>query len=177
MAAAVAVAPSASGSPNDGIAIRPGVGIGPINLGMSGQKVRRALGRPRAVIERRVLRGQPYVEFEWDYGAWNVGFLGRKGHRRVVLVGTTLGRHRTPEGLGVGTRESRLWRELRGHIRERECWRQGRRNQWFVRDKNAETIFFPQSARSCPHTGCPTVLYVYVGSVEVRTSPVIGCTV
>jgi hypothetical protein len=178
MAAAVAVAASASGSPNDSVAIRPGVGIGPINLGMTGRQVRRALGRPRAVIARRVIDGRPYVELEWGLGDWNVGLLGRKGNRRVVLVGTALGRHRTPEGLGVGTRQSRLWRELGGRIRERDCNQHMMGSvtdlQWFVRAKDAETIFFPHAARPCTYT-CVSVDYLYVGTVEVRASPVIGC--
>jgi hypothetical protein len=177
--AAVAVASSASGSPNDSVAIRPGVGIGPINLGMTGQQVRRALGRPRGVITRRIIDGRPYVELEWGLGDWKVGLLGRKGNRRVVLVGTALGRHRTPEGLGVGTHESRLWRELRGRIRERDCHqlRIGFSDdlQWFVRARNAETIFFPHAARAC--TSWCSVDYLYVGTVEVRASPVIGCAV
>ena len=180
MAAAVAVASSASGSRNDSVAIRPGVGIGPINLGMTGQQVRRALGRPRGVISRRVIDGRPYVELEWGLGDWKVGLLGRKGNRRVVLVGTALGRHRTPEGLGVGTRESRLWRELRGRIRERDCKELVMSPtdgiHWFVRARNAETIYFPQAARPCTYT-CVSVDYLYVGTVEVRTSPVIGCAV
>lgn len=184
-AAAVAVASSASGSRNDSVAIRPGVGIGPINLGMTGQQVRRALGRPRAVMTRRVINGRPYVKFQWGPGDWNVGLLGRKGNRRVVLIGTALGRHRTPEGLGVGTRESRLWRELRGRIRERDCsgrikppnWPDptGAGAEWFVRANNAETIFLPHAARAC--TSWCSVDYLYVGAVEVRASPVIGCAV
>jgi hypothetical protein len=179
MAAAVAVASSASGSPTDSVAIRSGVGIGPINLGMTGQEVRRALGKPRAVMARRVIDGRPYVELEWGLGDWNVGLLGRKGNRRVVLVGTALGRHRTPEGLGVGTRESRLWQALRGRIRERDCWEHTNSVddlQWFVRARNAETVFFPHAARPCTHV-CVAVDYLYVGAVEVRASPVIGCAV
>jgi hypothetical protein len=180
MAAAVAVASSASGSPDDRAAIRPGVGIGPINLGMTGEQVRRALGKPRAVVTRRVIHGRPYVVFQWGLGDWNVGLLGRKGNRRVVLVGTALARHRTPEGLGVGTRESRLWRELRGRIRERDCdqYLMGAVTdlEWFVRAKNAETIFFPEAARSCHLPGtCVGADYLYVGIVEVRASPVMGC--
>jgi hypothetical protein len=180
MVAAVAVASSASGSRNDSVAIRPGVGIGPINLGMTGQQVRRVLGRPSAVMTRRVIGGRPYVKFQWGLGDWNVGLLGRKGNRRVVLVGTALGRHRTPEGLGVGTRESRLWRELRGRIRERDCdqYLMGAVTdlEWFVRAANAETVFFPEAARSCHLPGtCVGADYLYVGQVEVRASPLIGC--
>jgi hypothetical protein len=179
-ALAVVVTPSAAGRTDERVAIRPGVGIGPINLGMTGQEVRRALGRPRAVVTRSVLAGRPYVELEWGLGDWNVGLLGRNGNRRVVLVGTALARHRTPEGLGVGTRESRLWQELRGRIRERDCDEHlvGAVTdlQWFVRARNAETIFFPHAAQPCTYV-CVGVDYLYVGAVEVRASPVIGCAV
>jgi hypothetical protein len=178
-ALAVVVTSSAAGRTDERTAIRPGVGIGPINLGMTGREVRRALGRPRAVITRRVIDGRPYVELEWGLGEWNVGLLGRKGNRRVVLVGTALGRHRTPEGLGVGTRQSRLWQELRGRIRERDCKESvittdGSDLHWFVRARNAETVFFPHAARPCTYV-CVSVDYLYVGTVEVRASPVIGC--
>lgn len=176
MAAAVAVAPSTSASPNDGIAIRPGVGIGPINLGMTGQQVRQALGKPHGVLERRVIRGQPYTELEWHYGAWNVGFLGRKGKRRVVLVGTNLTRHRTPEGLGVGTGEARLWRELRGRVRERDCWNtpaaHTRARHWYIRQRSTETVFFPTSRPTRIYTSKPKI---FVGAVDVRTDPVLAC--
>jgi hypothetical protein len=180
LTAAVAGASSASGSSTDSVAIRPGVGIGPINLGMTGRQVRRALGTPRAVITRRVVEGRTYVELEWGLGDWNVGLWGRKGNRRVVLVGTALGRHRTPDGLGVGTRENRLWQELRGRIRERDCNQHMVGSvtdlQWFVRARNAETIFFPHAARPCTYT-CVAVDYLYVGTLEVRAAPVIGCAV
>jgi hypothetical protein len=179
-AVAVVVTSSAAGRTDERVAIRPGVGIGPINLGMTAQEVRRALGRPRAVITRRVIDRRPYVELEWGLGDWNVGLLGRKGNRRVVLVGTALGRHRTPEGLGVGTRESRLRRELRGRIGERDCnphmVGSVTDRQWFVRATNAETVFFPQAAQPCTYV-CVGVDYLYVGAVEVRASPVIGCAV
>src|SRR5829696_7758533 len=111
---AAALAPMAGGSPSKSLPIQHGVGIGAIRLGMSGTDVQKRLGRPRAVIERRVVRGQPYVEFEYDFGAWNVGFLGRKGQRRVVLGGTGLRLHRSPEGVDVGTTELVFWRRVRG---------------------------------------------------------------
>jgi hypothetical protein len=166
LAVAAAGAPSASGSPNDGVAIRLGVGIGPINIGMSGQQVRRALGEPRAVMQRRVLRGQPYVEFEWNYGDWWVGLIGRRGARRVVLIGTALSRYRTTEGHGVGTTETRLWRELRGRLRERRCHPS---DHWYMRHGQRETIFF--------RLWQPEPKPVIVGRVEVRREPALGCNV
>jgi hypothetical protein len=179
VAVAAAVTPSAAGSPTRSLPIRLGVGIGPINLGMSGQQVRRAFGRPRAVIIRRVVDGQPYVEFEWSYGAWKVGLLGRKGKRRVVLVGTTLERHRTPEGIGVGTRSGRLSRAYRGQFHRRECWRVvGARSgdtHLYLRHQNAETHFDLTHVRDCPYTGCPSIQYEYVGEIEVRAPPTLNC--
>jgi hypothetical protein len=133
----VAMAPSASGAPERSVPIRLGVGIGPNNLGMSGQQVRQALGRPRAVIERRVIRGIPYVEFEYRFGEWNVGLLGRKGTRRVVVIGTGLARHRTPEGIGVNSTEDRLVDEYRG-LRRRGC---GPGNQWALPRGRTDTLF------------------------------------
>jgi hypothetical protein len=135
LAGGVAVASSASGAPERSVPIRLGVGIGPINLGMTGQQVRRALGTPRAVIERRVIRGVPYVELEYRFGEWNVGFLGRRGHRYVVVVGTGLARHRTSEGVGVDSTENRLIAEYRGL---RHC---GPANQWVLRRGRTETLF------------------------------------
>lgn len=181
IAAAVAVASSASGSSKGSSAIRPGVGIGPINLGMTGQQVRRKLGRPRAVVSRRVIAGRPYVVYQWGLGDWNVGLLGRRGNRRVVLVGTSLPRHRTPSGLGVGTRERRLWRVLQASIRERDCKPNvidylARDVEWFLRARNAETVFLPEPAQSCRLT-CVSADYLYVGVVEVRAPPLTGCAV
>jgi hypothetical protein len=137
VACGVAVASSASGAPERSVPIRLGVGIGPINLGMSGQQVRRALGAPRAVIERRVIRGVPYVEFEYRFGQWNVGLLGRKGHRRVVVVGTGLARHRTPEGIGVDSTEDRLI-DAYPRLRRPGC---PPGNEWLLRRGHTETIF------------------------------------
>ena len=157
---------AASATSTEDVAIRPGVGIGPINLGMSGQEVRRALGPPRAVVERKVLRRQPYVEFEWNLGDWYVGLLGRKGHRRVVMVGTALTRHRTPGGLGVGTDENRIWRELRGRLRERYC---APSTHWYLRHGRTETIYLPYWQR------LPKPMIV--GRVQVRAQPALGCSI
>jgi len=172
VAFAVALAPAAAGSPSRSLPIQHGVGIGAIKLGMSGSDVRTRLGRPRAVIERRVIRGQPYVEFEYDFGAWNVGLLGRKGHRRVVLVGTGLARHKSPEGVGVGTKEGVFWRRVRGEgFRARRCNRpdpSGSMNgfvHWVRPGRGTETVYFP---------GGPPSSRTVTG-VEVRAVPTLGC--
>jgi hypothetical protein len=169
---AVVAAPSATGSSAKSLAIVHGVGIGPIKLGMSGAAVRNRLGRPRAVIERRVVRGQPYAEFEYDFGAWNVGFLGRRGHRRVVLVGTGRSRHKSPEGVGVGTNERTFWRRVRGKgFFRRSCDRpdpSGSLNSafhWVRRGRGSETVYFPGGPASSQE----------VTGVEVRGGPTLGC--
>ncbi len=160
IALAIAAAPSAVGAPSTSLPIRVGVGIGPINLGMTGQQVRRALGPPAAVVERRVIRGQPYVLLQWGYGAWDVGLLGRKGNRRVVLVRTGIRTHRTPEGLGIGSNRQDVWRGLAG-TRERRC--SSGYLYWYYRRGRSETVFHP--------TGRDRI----VSGVDVRSEPVLGC--
>lgn len=160
-AVTVAYASSAAGSPHDSVAIRPGVGIGPINLGMTGHQVRRALGRPRTVVARRVFRGVPYTELEFGLGTWSVGLLGRKGNRRVVLIGTALSRHRTPEGLGIGSTDTELWRRLRG-MRDRICGFAS--IHWYYRRGMTETVFHPAKTEAV------------VVFVDVRRTPVLGCS-
>ncbi len=166
-ASAVALAPPAAGTPSMSMPIRHGVGIGPIALGMTGTEVQRRLGRPRAVIERRVIRGRPYVEFEYDFGAWNVGFLGRRGQRRVVLVGTGLTTHKSPEGVGVGTVERVFWRRVRGQgVRQRRCDRSlNSIFHWVRPGRGTETVYFP---------GGPALEQEVTG-VEVRAAPTVGC--
>jgi hypothetical protein len=162
LAGAIVLAPSASGSSERSVPIRIGHGIGPINLGMTGAQVYRALGRPRTVVDRKVIRGRPYVEFEYGYGRWTVGFYGRKPNRRVVLVLTALGRHRTPEGLGVGSSDREVRRGLRG-IRERTCNNPNIWINWYLRQGNTELVFHPG--------GHP----IEVNAVDVRSAPVLGC--
>jgi hypothetical protein len=169
VAIAVALAPSASATSSRSAPIRIGIGIGPINLGMTGQQVRRGLGRPDAVLERRVIRGRPYIRLQWNYGTWTVGLLGQKGRRRVVSVSTTLPRHRTPQGIGVGSSDREVGRGLRG-VRRRDCWRA--RTQWVYARGSTETIFYPWAPPRRIDVGNRRL---EVGEVEVRTKPVLGC--
>jgi hypothetical protein len=173
LAGAIVLAPAASGSSERSVPIRLGVGIGPVNLGMTEAQVRRSLGRPGAVLERRRVRGQAYIELQWRQGDWNVGFVGRKGSRRVVLVGTGLRRHRTPQGVGVGTTEARIARQLRG-LRERYCANPHglHRRQLVLRGDREETVFL-LIGRYLP-SGEP---HSEVGSVEIRGGPTVACGV
>ena len=89
-------------------AIRPGVGIGPVRLGMTEQAVRRVLGRPSA--EQRARSGRTRILHLNYYlrGEYRVTLRGRAGALRVTLVGTISRKQKTPNGVGVGTSESRL---------------------------------------------------------------------
>lgn len=162
LAGAIVLSPSASGSTETSLPIRIGHGIGPINLGMTGAQVHRALGRPRTVVDRRVIRGRPYVELEYGYGVWTIGLYGRKPNRRVVLVLTGLWRHRTPEGLGVGSSDREVRRGLPG-VRERRCNNPSTWFNWYLRRGNTELVLHPG--------GHP----LEVNAVDVRSAPVLGC--
>lgn len=129
---------------------------------MTAAQVRRVLGSPRTVVERRVIRGLPYIELEYGFGTWTVGLYGRKGNRRVVLVLTALGRHRTPQGLGVGSTARQVRRGLRG-VRERSCTNPNVWFNWYQRQGDTEVVFHPG--------GHPTEVL----AVDVRTAPVLGC--
>jgi hypothetical protein len=89
------------------------VAIGKVALGMHIPEVRRLLGSPRTV-NRREARGQNrYLEYDWDYGWWTVGFAKPPGGIfRAVLVATVRRSERTPERLGVGSSEAELKRSL-----------------------------------------------------------------
>jgi hypothetical protein len=83
--------------------VRHGLAIGKVRLGMSVAEVRRLLGPPRSTT--RELRGRNvYVESDWDYGWWTVGFAKPPGGRfRAVMVGTVQRTQRTSERLGPGS--------------------------------------------------------------------------
>jgi hypothetical protein len=172
-AAITAIAPSAAAAPTRSLPVRLGVGIGPVNLGMTEAQVRRSLGRPGAVLERRRIRGQPYIELQWRFGDWNVGLVGRKGSRRVVLVGTGLARHRTPQRIGVGSTEGQLARRHRG-LRERWCPNPHGldRRQLILQHGETETVFV-MVARDV-HSGA---YRPEVGSVEIRGGVTLRCGV
>jgi hypothetical protein len=88
--------------------IRHGVGIGSVRLGMTEAQVRRALGRPTAVIRRRTGFGGVRLELQFDQADYTVELRRRAGRFQVVAVSTILARERTREGFGVGTLERRV---------------------------------------------------------------------
>ena len=110
--------------------IRPGEAIGRIRLGMSLAAVRRALGPPQTVNRRvRLGFGRRYVEYSWDYGWWSVGLQGRAGDLRVVRIGTSSSRERTPAGIGPGSHVRDVVRRYPGAQCRRNHPRGG---QWIV---------------------------------------------
>jgi hypothetical protein len=84
-------------------AVRPGVGIGKVRLGMTQTQVRAALGKPSYIVKReRRGFGTQYIEFGWNQAAWTVAFHGRPGRLRSVKVATTLPNHRARR-VGTGS--------------------------------------------------------------------------
>jgi hypothetical protein len=97
--------------------VRPGKGIGKIDIGMTEAAVRARLGRPGAVRVRRVGFGSRFLELQYDNAYFIVGLLGRPGRMRVHSVGTLYRSERTPQGFGVGTAEAKLARAYGGRLR------------------------------------------------------------
>ena len=104
---AVAAAPSPA-APQRELLIVPGQQIGKVRLGMSFAQVRRALGPPTLVNRRERTGFGRYVEYDWGWGRWIVGFSGRGSTLRVSLVATTIRRERTHAGVGVGSLLARV---------------------------------------------------------------------
>jgi hypothetical protein len=110
------LSPSGGAGPRADMRVRHGEAIGRVHLGMTLDQVRRVLG-PGWVVskrERRDARGLRYVELQWDYGWWLVGFM-RRGNAefRAVRIGTVARAQRTPERLGVGSTDREVRRQLR----------------------------------------------------------------
>src|ERR671917_500620 len=104
LAAAALCVGAATAGPSADARLTPGVGVGKLRVGMTLAQVRRHLGRPEAVSARKRLGfGVRYVEYQWGFATWTVGFQGRADALRAVRVGTTLRRERTRTGLGVGS--------------------------------------------------------------------------
>jgi hypothetical protein len=96
--------------------IRPGVGVGRVELNMPLAKVRRVLGKPTSIAKRHRLGfGSEYVEYTWGEAPnWRVGVLGRPGNQLVVMVATGLAREKTRTGVGVGSTYKAARRRLVG---------------------------------------------------------------
>ena len=90
--------------------IVPGKQIGKVRIGMTFAQVEGVLGRPNVINRSQRTAFGRYVEYDWGWGRWTVGFSGRGGALRVTVVATTLRRERTREGIGVGSVRDRVVR-------------------------------------------------------------------
>jgi hypothetical protein len=97
--------------------IRPGVGIAAITLGMTEAELRTALGRPEASHREPSTFGRLRAVLQYDGARYTVILDGRPGALRVTAVSTTLARHRSPEGFGVGTPERALKARFASRLR------------------------------------------------------------
>jgi hypothetical protein len=130
--AAVTATP-ARAAPGANALIRPGVGIGPLRLGMTPQQVRHALGQPIYVRGTRLGFGRLLIEYSYWLDGYTAYLLRVGGKARVVSVQTTLAKEKTASGLGVGSTERqirRVYPDVRcseifppggGMIRETDC--------------------------------------------------------
>jgi hypothetical protein len=117
----------ASAAPERDALVRPGVGIGRISIGMTQPQVQRILGRPTLVNRRYQLGfGRSYVEHDWDYARWTVGYEGRPGQLRVVRVATNVRTERTPQRIGVGSRP----RDIARAYASARCVERSRTDGW-----------------------------------------------
>jgi hypothetical protein len=114
---ALTLVASASASIQRDALIRPGVGIAKVRLGMTVAQVQAAWGRPQAVTIEPHMRGGRTIDLQYDFGAYEVTLSGAPGQERVVTVATTLAKEKTSQGLGPGSRETRVQRLLRGRLR------------------------------------------------------------
>lgn len=110
---ATLAATPAQGAPESNFVIQPGRAIGEVRVGMTFAQVRAVLGKPNVVNKRTRAGFGRYVEYDWGWGSWTVGFSGRGSNLRVSLIGTTLRRERTRDGVGVGTSAARMRAALR----------------------------------------------------------------
>jgi hypothetical protein len=86
----------------------PGQQIGKVRLGMTLPQVKTVLGKPTVVNKNQRTGFGRYVEYDWGWGNWTVGFSGTGSTLRVSLVATGLKRERTRERVGVGVAERRV---------------------------------------------------------------------
>jgi hypothetical protein len=115
--AVLVVAAGAGAAGAAGPSIRPGVGIAAIRLGMTETQLRVALGRPEASHREPSTFGRLRAVFQYDGATYTVILDGRPGALRVTAVSTTLARHRSPEGFGVGTLERTLKARFAARLR------------------------------------------------------------
>ncbi|MGH3102739.1 MAG: hypothetical protein ACRDN6_01400 [Gaiellaceae bacterium] len=161
--------------------IRPGVGIGKVELGMTLAQVRRVMGRHDTGTSERRGFGVRYLELVWDRGPedyFSVGLLGSPRRLRVVIVSTTRPAERTASGIGPGTALRRLLRTVPG-LRCRDVFPAGggvlvQREYVLTGGRGRETVFVPGKWRFYWRDTTKQVAYVMVrdrgasGRVQAR---------
>jgi hypothetical protein len=102
---AVVLSGSATAAPTRDALVRPGEGIGRVQLGMTLRTALRSLGRPVLFVRAEVLprESRRYMEYRTKDDLWRIGVFGVRGRERVALVRTRVRGERTKEGVGVGT--------------------------------------------------------------------------
>jgi hypothetical protein len=147
--AGLTVAASAGAASQSSQLIRHGVGVGKARLGMTEAQVRAALGRPTWVVQRRTGFGGVRRELQFGEAAYSVVFRRRAGAFRAVAVNTILSRERTPEGLGVGSLETRVRRAYGSRLRcEPLRTRLARGSTMRVLVSNTRSCALPTSGRT-----------------------------
>jgi hypothetical protein len=103
--AALAIVGAGAAAPRADTLIRPGQSIGKARLGMTEAQVRRAMGKPLAVVRRRAGFGS---NVELQYADFNlfVELRTRRGTLRVTRVTTLQESERTPAGIRIGSRRT-----------------------------------------------------------------------
>jgi hypothetical protein len=148
--------------------IRPGKGIGKVDLGMTLAQVKRALGRHDTGWSERRGLGLRYLELTWDGGPedyFAVGLLGRPDRLRVVSIMTTRPAE-SLRGVGPGTTVATLKRAFRG-LRCRTLWPAGggtmiQTEYWLGARNGPQTIFVPGKWRFYRSNPAGRVAYVTV---------------
>lgn len=114
---ALAFAGSGAAAPSSDTLIRPGQAIGKARLGMTEAQLRRALGRPLAVVRRNTGFGRASAEYQYADFELFVHLRGRRGALRVVRLVTYQRSERTRERVGVGVLRRTLLARYRGRLR------------------------------------------------------------
>ena len=115
--AGLAVAGSSAAAPSADTLIRPGKAVGKAQLGMTEAQLRRALGRPLAIVRRNAGFGRATAELQYADFELFVHLRGRRNALKVVRVVTYQRSERTPERVGVGVLRRTLLARYRGRLR------------------------------------------------------------
>jgi hypothetical protein len=132
------------------LVIRPAQSIGKIRLGMTETQLRRAMGRPRAVVPRTGSFGLRTVEYEYGYAAYVVRLFGPRDRLRVTSVATTLRRERTSKGIGRGSLERDVARAYpAARCAQLKTWRsRGGAVTYVISARRTCTLFAPNGRRT-----------------------------